>query len=187
MQKLYRWFIIWFSATVLFLLIYALFGPKGKPIDWGKVDYEMSNSSRLYFKNMRSYFYDLESFQEDSYLLYRIKSRKKEDVKIKMSFVLIQNLLQDAAFIRLESEVVDLDQENILVSWQNNQEVGELALTSFSNEAHYQFSAQLYNLLVFNSRLWLQLNSGRIELSEKEKKSLRKSLNDYFKLVGKLR
>tara|TARA_B100000965_G_C19583026_1_gene754452 strand:+ start:1754 stop:2317 length:564 start_codon:yes stop_codon:yes gene_type:complete len=186
MQKLKQWFLIWLLILIAGLVLYAIFGPQGKRLDWSKIDYSMNSSSQLYFKNMRSYFYEQEVFEEGNYILHRIKSRNTDSVLNKLSIVIVQNVIQDAAFIRLESGMLDLDEEKMILTWQQEKREGKLVLENSTNEAHYTFAAQLYNLLEANAKLWLILDGQKMELSEKEKKSLRKSLGDYFKLVGKV-
>lgn len=135
---------------------------------------------------MRSYFYEQEVFEEGNYILHRIKSRNSDSDLIKLNVVIVQNVIQDAAFIRLESGLLDLDEEKLIVAWQQEKREGKLLLENTINESHYTFAAQLYNLLEANAKIWLILEGQKMEFSEKEKKSLRKSLGDYFKLVGKV-
>jgi hypothetical protein len=49
------------------------------------------------------------------------------------------------------------------------------------------FAAELYEKLELEAKLFLWEKDKRVVFLEKEKKSLRKSLYDYFRLVGKLR
>ena len=89
-NELQKWFLYFVGATLLFIITYSIFGPKAKQINLQEIAFTSTNSSELYFKNMRSYFYDKEEREDARFMLYRIGSRNDA-----LSFILVNNWLMD--------------------------------------------------------------------------------------------
>ncbi|MAY84270.1 MAG: hypothetical protein CMP59_09065 [Flavobacteriales bacterium] len=166
---------------ILGLTLFWAFGPKAKKIDLNEISYNTTESSTLYFRNMRAYFYDLNDDEKSGFNIYRIGSREKTESKL--HFMIIHNWRLNEAYIMLESDLIDIEKENlslILVS-------DTLALEAKDAEANYTFAAKLFEALERGSEVALISGSDEFSFSESELKSIKKSLKDYFKLVGKLR
>ena len=184
-STLKKWFFYWSLGMVLLSILFSIFLPN-KKIDLTEVDFTTTQSSELYFKNMRSYFYDKDENEEANFKLYRIDSRVKDSSKNKLNFVLLSNWLQSECYIMAESGILDLSKETLQVLFKNADTSGRLSLAEQDSYANYIFAAQLYTHLDQGSEISLELDKTH-HFSESEKKSLKKSLSDYFKLVGKLR
>ena len=132
---------------------------------------------------MRSYFYDLEEEERSGYRLYRIGSRNDENSKL--HFVIISNWLMNEAYIMAESDLIDLTDLKSNIQLINEKDT--LLLSGKDAEANYRFAANLYDILNRGGKLSFLDENRSMVFSESEKKSLERSLKDYFKLVGKLR
>ncbi|MEQ8907868.1 MAG: hypothetical protein RIC95_01635 [Vicingaceae bacterium] len=187
MEKLKKWFLIWGLFMFLALLLYSFFGPSGKKINVRQVNYNYTQSAELFFKNMRAYFYDQKKYEDGSYVLYRINSRVKDSSLNKLNVVLVKNTLLSQCFVRLESGMLDIEHDSLNAIWKTEDEQGSFYLTSSNSDGHYLFAAELYEYLDMEADLYFQDTSKKLRLTEQEKKSLRKSLYDYFRLVGKVR
>ncbi|MDA9072160.1 hypothetical protein N9J85_00560 [bacterium] len=176
-NELQKWFLYFVGATLLFIITYSIFGPKAKQINLQEIAFTSTNSSELYFKNMRSYFYDKEEREDARFMLYRIGSRNDA-----LSFILVNNWLMDESYIIVESKY-----DNFSVEWHYENETGIVKLDGENNRAHYVFAAELFEQLDRKADLWLLNSATKIPFSEEEKASLLTTLKDYFKLVGKLR
>lgn len=185
-SKLKKWFFYWGIAMLAIVICFAIFQP-AKKIDLQAVDFTTTQSSELYFKNMRSYFYDKTDHDAANFKIYRIGSREIDSTKNKLSFMLLSNWLQSECYVMAESGLVDFKEENIQLNYKHPDSSGTLLLSDHDNYSHYVFAAKLYEQLDKNAALYLKHSKNWIEFTESEKKSLKKTLSDYFKLVGKLR
>lgn len=185
-SQLKRWFIYWIAAMLVVVVCFSIFLPV-KEINLEEVDFTTTQSSELYFKNMRAYFYDQSMDEASKFVLYRISSRELSTAKNKLSFLLLSNWLQSECYIMTESGLINLGSDSLQLSYQNADQRGLLSLTESNNYANYIFAAQLYFQLEKNATLKIKHQQKWITLTEGEKKSLKKTLNDYFKLIGKLR
>ena len=160
--------------------LFALFGTSNKRINLKKINFSSTASSELYFKNMRSYFYDKEERKDAQFVLYRIGSREQSQKKL--NFILVSNWLMSEYYLISESK-----SSNALLDWKYKEEAGSISLTGENNRAHFVFGAELFEQLERKADIWLVDSDKRTPFTEEEKASLKTSLIDYFKLVGKLR
>ena len=185
-SKLKKWFFYWGIAMLVIVICFAIFQP-AKKINLQAVDFSTFQSSELYFKNMRSYFYDKTAHEAANFKIYRIGSREKDSTKNKLSFMLLSNWLQSECYIMAESGFVDLEEQELYISYEHADSSGTFFLSDADSYGHYVFAAHLYEQLDKNATIRLKHAKGWTTFSESEKKSLKKTLGDYFKLVGKLR
>lgn len=181
-NPLMRWFLFWLGLTLIALLLFGIFGPKGRSISIEEVSFQTNQSSELYFKNMRSYFYDMEEHKESDYLMYRLGSRALDSNKL--SFVILRNWKMSEAYILLESDIIEKENEEFLIETSSGDTI---RLKGPDSESQYIFAAQLYSELSKGLSATIIQNEQRLDFTESELKSLKTSLKDYFKLVGKLR
>lgn len=189
-MNLKRIFFVWAILMTLLLAVYILFGPKIKRIDWNEINFKSTESADLYFKNMRSYSYNVLIDEKSDWKLMRIKSRNQDSSKASLSFLLVNNWLQDENYIIAEpNKKLSLNGQIHLV-WIKHEDKGKIVLNELDAESNYIFAAQFYEQLTAGSEFYFLNVKGEAEklnFEEKERKSLKKTLGDYFKLVGKLR
>lgn len=185
-SKLKKWFFYWGISMLVIVICFAIFQP-AKRINLQDLDFTTTQSSELYFKNMRSYFYDKTVHEAANFKIYRIGSREKDSTKNKLSFMLLSNWLQSECYVMAESGLVDFKKKALKLSYEHPDSSGTLLLSDGASYSHYVFAAKLYEQLNKNASLHLKHSKNWIEFTEGEKKSLKKTLNDYFKLIGKLR
>lgn len=183
-MKLTKLFLIWSAIMVLTVFIYALIYPNPAPKNFKEVDFSTTQSSTLFFKNIRSYFYELEEREDANFKIYRIKSRTKDDRLHKLNFALVHNWRQSECYII--AEVNNKYSEHSLQYFEN----GTLKTISFQGEdayANYLFAAELYLAIEKGKNFYFRKNGVKDEFTKEELKSLEKTLFDYFKWIGKLR
>ena len=179
-NPLVKWFVIWILGMSTLIVFWYFLGPKGRPISMQEVDCSTTQSSELYFKNIRSYFYQLEEHPESGFKIYRLKSSLETESHLPL--MIVHNWRMNEAFVLIDQE------KGIELPLQLIEQNGEtVSLNNGSTDANYRFAAILYHII--DEEADFQLLSGKLEiqLSESEKKKLKRTLYDYFKLVGKLR
>tara|TARA_R110000868_G_scaffold236861_4_gene490927 strand:+ start:996 stop:1556 length:561 start_codon:yes stop_codon:yes gene_type:complete len=183
-SKLGKWLFIWLLGMTAMVVLIALLFP-GKHVDLKEINFKTSSSSRIYFKNMRSYFYDSEQDKASNYQLNRISTREIDDSNT-FNFIIIDNWLLDEAYIMLETNLVDFPDSSIKIKYVESNEEKFIQLKEANNEANYIFAAQLYEVISRKNQLSIYQSNKWTPFSQEELKSLKKSLEDYFKLVGKI-
>lgn len=183
-SKLGKWLLRWFLVMILLIILIALLFP-GKKIDLRDINFRTSASAKIYFKNMRSYFYDIEENDASNYKLYRINSREKDSSKT-FNFIIIDNWLIEETYIMLETSLVSFPDSSLQIKYIESDKEQYIQLNEAHNEANYIFAAQLFEPLTKKKQLYLYRLGEWIPFTQDEQKSLKKSLEDYFKLVGKI-
>jgi len=181
-NRLFKWFFKWLGIMLLLLILYAVFGPSTKKISLEEVSFKTTQSSELYFKNIRSYFYNKEEHKESGFHLYSLKSLEENGSPL--SFVILQNWMMSEAYIMLETGSTDELTTPFTIEIEEEQ---QLVLNAEDSYAQYVFAAQVFTALENDMDLRLKQKDVVIYISERDKKALHKSLGDYFRLVGKIR
>lgn len=181
-SELGRIFLFFLGGVFVFILLFALFGPQGKKINLKEIEFTTTNSSELYFKNIRAYFYDKEEKEDAKFFLYRINSREKDSSQLKLHFLLVHNWLLNECYLIAEPRNIDFE-----IEWNYEDEFGTIRLNGENNRAHFIFGAELFEQLNRDADIRLVAAGTKKDFTEEEKSSLKTSLQDYFKLVGKLR
>lgn len=181
---LFKWFLIWSGSMALGVALFWIFGPTAKKIDLAEVNFTTTESAVLYFKNMRAYFYDKEEEEKSGFNLYRIGSR--EEGKSKLHFIIVQNWKMNEAYIMTESDQFDIETAPIQIICRTAS-TDTISLSAPDAESNYIFAAQLFTALERDASLSILGGNNEQGIDNAQSKSLKTSLKDYFKLVGKLR
>lgn len=184
-MKLKHLFILWFGTMLLLLVI---FFPEDRPIRMNEVSFHMPENEELFFKNLRAYYYDYELNEESNFKIYRIKSRDKDSTSIHLNFAIIQNWLQDEAYIMPEITGIHNDSLVFLCVHHENK-TDTLPLQNANAWQHYQTAAEVYMALRQNARFSLINTQNQLFplwANPNQALSIKKTLKDYFKLVGKM-
>lgn len=148
----------------------------------------MTDAERLYFKNVRSPYYDIENRRDAKMTVYRHGKRSKDTNRPTLVFSIIINQLNDEAYIFLEPNFEELP---FNVKWsipEKNQE-GEITFEGGDKFAHFEFAQKITPLLLENAIFEVQVKESRIPLwvDEKEKNAVMVTIEDYQKLIGKIK
>jgi hypothetical protein len=181
---LFKWFLIWAGAMAVGVILFWAFGPTAKKIDLAEVNFTTTESATLYFKNMRAYFYDLEEEEKSGFNIYRIGSR--EEGNSKLHFMIVQNWKMNEAYIMAESDLLDLESSPLQIISRTDQS-DTLILEAADAESNYIFAGQLFTALERDASFAILGNNYEEAIDEAQIKSMKTSLKDYFKWVGKLR
>ena len=180
-------FIGWF---VLMLLILVITFPEDRPIRLDTASFTMPENEEIYFKNLRSYYYNMELREDANFKLYRIKTHASDTNLPGFSFVIVQNWLNDEAYVLLEphSGWEKPDTLQLAITGEDTPS-DTLRIARWNNVEHYTFASHFYMALRdADNQFFLETRKGWIPVFERgdERLSLKKTLKDYFKLVGKM-
>lgn len=191
MKLPWRWnlksvFITWLLAMVIVL---AFTMPNMRPIDLDEVRFHTAENSELYFKNVRSYFYEIWDDPKSGFIHYRIKSRNREKDVPSVNFLILHNWRFDEAYVVAEGNESIETLEGLDLLIVSKSDSSRFSFKQFTNYEHWQFAGAVYMALNEDvSRFWLSSDREVVEIytDDDERKSVQKTLNDYFKLVGKI-
>lgn len=183
LNKLQIYFLGFIFFIVLLVVCFAIFVPSQSSIHLEEIKFSTSQSSRLYFKNLRSYYYEKDEVEKPGFILHQYKSDGEENLR----FLIVDNWKHDEAYIIAESAIVNIDEEILQIMWTRGNESDTISLKELDAEAHYVFAAQLYDKLLQEGELAIIKKTDSFLFTGNEKKSLKITLKDFFKLVEKVR
>lgn len=184
-MKLKHIFALWF-ATMLLLLV--IFFPKDRPIRLDEISFHMPENEELFFKNLRAFYYDYEYKDDANFKIYRIKTREKDTTLKHVNFTIVQNWLQDEAYIYPEISGLPNDSAWLLCVHPNNK-IDTFPLFEVNAWQHFQTASLVYMALREGANFKLKNKQGQtfaLWENPNQMQSIKKTLKDYFKLVGKM-
>ena len=168
------------------LLLAACQIDQDKHVNTQKVRFKTTHSSVLFFKNVRQIAYDKYENKATKLDSYRLKERNQAENLPVINVAIMHNWLADEAYALVEPNAFFADMDTIKVNWKNQQNNGEYIFYFGSKEKHYLFLSQLYQSLQNKDQLWIQTQQGQVAFltNQADREALRKTLLDYFRLVG---
>lgn len=178
-----QWLIV-FMLAILGLSL--LFAPEPKAVDYLELDFSTTSDTRMYFQNMRSYYYHTDALSKKPMLIYRLKRRKPETDSLSLQFAIIRHPHTDAAYAFAEPGAGFKQYDQLHVGFVKGLEKEPLG--NINSEAHLRIAAKVYNSLLNEWPVYI-LN-GRDTLKELYTQgpaavNAEVSLEDYFRLTNK--
>jgi hypothetical protein len=174
-------------GSLVFVLIMSFFNER-RANNSGKEESPMriTDADRLYFKNVRAAYYDIEDRKDAKMTIYRHGKRAKTEEVVSVGLSILLNRVKDEAYIFVEytSEALPLK-----IRWSNLEEKnreGELVFEGGDKYSHFAFVEELYPLLLENTilELWHEGKYVPILEGEVDKDALRITIIDYYKLIN---
>lgn len=173
-------------GSLVFVLVMSFFNEK-RANNSGKEPrpMRMTDPERIYFKNVRSAYYDIEIRRDAKMTVYRHGKRSKDPNRPTLVFSIILNQLSDEAYIFLEPNFEELP---IHLKWsipEKNQE-GEITFEGGDKFAHFEFAQKITPLLLENAIFEILVKESWRTLwrDEKEKNAVMVTIEDYQKLIN---
>lgn len=154
--------------------------------------FRTTDPSRIYFRNIRIINYQSTTQPGTRIDLYRWKRWPQQTEYPEIIPVIVDNWMQDQAFIRLEvNPAAPPPYEPLTIFWQHNSEdqpsIGDtLQLVSSRWEDQYTFATQIYDHLLANDLLTIQGNDSRyypLFHDYESRNAFLITLRDYFRLI----
>ncbi|MCU0451937.1 MAG: hypothetical protein MUC97_19170 [Bernardetiaceae bacterium] len=169
----------------------ACYNPdKNTRVNPDQVQFATTASSVLFFKNVRQLYYERETNSASKLDLYRIRERRLDPQVAVLSPLIVHNWRHDEAYVLVEKNPFLAATDSLRITWRDTvtQQTGEYLFPNGDKRTHYRFAAQLYGSLQAGHYLHLQTDSGLVALlpGEVYREPFRKSMLDYFRLVGVL-
>jgi hypothetical protein len=173
-------------GSFVFVLVMSFFNEK-RANNSGKepCPMRMTDAERIYFKNVRSAYYDIEIRRDAKMTVYRHGKRSKDTNRPTLVFSIILNQINDEAYIFLEPNFEELP---VRIKWSipdKNQE-GEITFEGGDKFAHFEFTQKITPLLLDNAIFEILVKESWRTLwrDEKEKNAVMVTIEDYQKLIN---
>jgi hypothetical protein len=173
-------------GSVLFVLLLSFFNER-RANNTGEDENPMmvSDQDRLFFKNMRAPYYDIEGREDAKINIYRYGKRIKSSGMPTLNLSILLNRVKDEAYIFVEPSPENLP---LRLKWRNESlsDSGELVFYGGDKFAHYDFVRKLYPLLEENL-IWerTEVTSPTPILQEETaREALKITIRDYDRLTN---
>lgn len=169
-----------------FILLLAVAFPAEKKVyDLDEVSFEAKQSTTLYFKNTRAFYYAMAENGEAGFNVYRYGKCLKDSTTSYLNFILIHNWRSDEAYIFTEPSKALLAQGAVEVSVGDSTWIYNKA--SMNNESQYRFAAAAFTALMAEKPITINNNQTNLFGTIENQKANLTVLEDYFKWVYKYR
>lgn len=180
--QLIKWFIAWAIAMIL-LVILSL--PDERPAKIDTIGYGTTESAELYFKNVRSFYYRHKTEATGIFDVYRLENIFLDSVPT-LPFAIYNNWRTNETFIRLDTAFLNAKAYQGVVVDSAGIQLDTIRFPEMTNESQYLFARDVYKVLVKQQKIGLAQRDEIIWFSESMNRSIKRTLTDYFTLLGKL-
>jgi hypothetical protein len=183
-SRIYFYLVVWVGS-----LFFWQCEPTHKKKDLEASPYRTSDSSRLFFKNVRQIFYDKQVIEAAQLEQYRIKERLTSTEKPLLNLCIINNWKFDEAYILLEPNELLADSDSLYIHW-SDPALGESGTWAFgfgNKDVHYQLASGIYQGLLseFSFSITYGEQTTPLFASPEEREPFRKTMYDFYRLVEK--
>lgn len=177
-----------FVALLLCMQLLAACGERNFPRpDFESLEFKTTEQAKLFFKNVRSFYYEADLYSFEGAEVYRWADREKDTSRYWINPVLVIHLLQDKAFILTEtSPAVQSNCTSFLYREMENA-VDSIRWKPSSMEDHFNLNVFVYDAIDAKARIYLRLHDGqKVEwlTEEKQQSNYHKQIRDFLRLVG---
>lgn len=144
----------------------------------------ITDAERLYFKNIRGLYYDLEGRDDAKMSVYRYGKRVQEADHPLLNLSILINRVKDEAYIYVEPSS-NLSSFTLKATAENQTDT--LKFISGDKFAHFNFVEQLYPFLIENAYFEILIDKAWVPIleDEKERDALRIPIKDFYRLINK--
>jgi hypothetical protein len=149
--------------------------------------YDTTDGSELFFKNVRSPYYQLEELPEAGIRIFRHRDGAMADSSNTLNVALVMNWRMDKAYMLLEPTGQLRDQDTVDIFFTTDSIAnGTLHIAMGNTDDYYAGASRLYRLLKTDSQIFY-IDSGGVKLplfaSRDHSEAFRLSVYDFYRLV----
>jgi hypothetical protein len=174
---------------LLVLVLVACNPDKQTQVDQSEITFKTTDSSKLYFKNIRQSYYDLEEMEAAKLEIFRFKKRAQGDERPVINLSIVNNWRYDEAYILLEPNEL-VQQDTLKVRWKSADGLKtDSIIYSRGNKTDIvKFADQVYQQIQSKSEFEIELEGNWKQfLNESlDREAFRITMFDYYKLVQRL-
>ncbi len=175
---------------LLFLATIALLGAcnpdKNRLVDRNEPKFKTTDASRLFFKNVRLLYYDLEEKNEGKIQILKLGRRLEDSTAAIINIYIINNWYQDRAYpmVSLSPYLEKFDTLEIeMIKEDGNSEILFYNPSSTMNEQFY-FASAIYEGLLKKYTFILKNDGSELFNNSDQREAFRITMVDFYRLVG---
>ena len=175
-----------FLLFFLVLNILACNPDKEKIVDRNNPVFKTNDASRLFFKNVRQLFYDLEEKNEGKIQIFRMKDRSADSTIPVIQVDLINNWHEDRAYPMISLSGYFDDKESVEVQLEFADGTSELINFDKSGTMndHFYFSSALYEAILRKAKIRLKDSQQMLFEDDDLRNDFRITMVDFYRLVS---
>ncbi len=187
--ELWKLFKIFGIASLGWVVLLSFFNEKRADNTSDRDEFSITDASRIYFKNVRSAYYDAENRRDAKMNLYRFGRRIDDSTQNVLNAALIINATKDAAYVYLEPQGKFQHENPLEIKWATkNGKEGSMRFYQGDRHSHYQFVSEIFPLLEENNETKFRALVGEDWLpileEEKERNAFMTTCRDFFRLIS---
>lgn len=159
--------------------------PAERPDKIDSIAFATTESAELYFKNIRSFYYQNNPEAEGVLDVYRLESIFSDSLP-SLPFAMYNNWRTNETFIRLDTAFINTREVLAVIADSSGVKTDTIQFPGMTNESQYLFARDIYKALDESEKLGLAKESEVIWLPASMNVSIKRTLTDYFRLLGKL-
>jgi hypothetical protein len=175
-------------GSILFVFLLSFFNER-RANNTGELNALMriTDADRLFFKNMRATYYELESRDDAKMNIYRHGKREKEPLRPEVNLSILINRVKDEAYIFVEPNPETLP---LKLFWtdRESQESDTLIFYGGGTLDHFEFVGKLFPLLEENfhfERISAEGSVDEVLTTPVQREALMTTIKDYYRLINK--
>ena len=154
-------------------------------IDRGKPRYSTTDPSELFFKNVRSLYYDKEEMANAKLEIFRIKTRLQDDTVSTLNLAIVLNWRFDEAYILLEPVNQLAGIKNITLVWAGEGFEKSEEFVIGDKDSQFALATAVYEQIVNKREIYWLKEGKKIPLlqSKQDREAFRVTMFDFYNLV----
>jgi len=177
-----------YFAFLLSFLLVSCHANQGEKTSAKETSFKTTDSSLLFFKNLRQSYYDKEDNSVAKADIYRKQDRNKDQAKPIINLAIVHHWRNETAYIMVEPSKLLADEIRLEVRWQSadNQSKGTYFFDFGDMQMQYMFANALYKSLQDKQVLTIKSGNKWLELmpNKAEQDIFRITMEDYLRLVS---
>lgn len=177
----------WLFGFIAFsVALSILTAPQKKPVNFEELSFETSSDSRIYFHNVRSYYYNIDRLSKAPMEIFKLKRRSAYRDSMSLNFDIIRAPAMDQAFIYTEVGSSFKQCDSLVVKFSKYPEIEPLKL--LNAEGSFRLAAKVYSSILEEEEIFLCCGNDTLQKLYEDKSSELDAeivLEDYFRLTRK--
>jgi len=179
---------ILFSLVIL-LFLWACNPDKNRKVDQTTISFATNDATKLFFKNVRRTYYEVEEMEAAKMEVYRLNKRVLSQERPIINLAIVNNWRFDEAYVMLEPNNL-LDLANLTLTWKNPETDtrGEIVFENGNKETYVAFADQVYEQIQLGSQFTTEVQGVQYNVLEQseDREAFRITMVDYYRLVQRL-
>lgn len=159
---------------------------KQKSVSGTEISFATRDDTELFFKNVRQIFYEREVMDAAKLEIYRMKGRSLSADYPLLDVAIVINWREDEAYLNLQPQEFLQNEDPLHLLVGNSLNFQAHILSYRSKEDYRAFAQVVYEAILDKKPLWVKVKNDTLPYLDKEpdREIFRKTLVDYYRLVG---